>query len=491
MEQADPIQTHPTDPTDVEALGEQIAELAAKITAATYRLLELIREFDQREGWNCGFATCAHWLSWRTGLALGPAREKVRVARALGELPLLSEAMRRGRISYSKVRALTRVATPANEEELLLFATAGTATHVERLVRAWRRLDRIEEQEQEQLRHESRHLSLWTDEDGMVVVRGRLDPEAGAALIQAVEAGCDVLYDAEKETEATNPEAVPAEQRRADALGRVAEAALAGGLDKGTRSDRYQVVVHVDAPVLEEPVPAEPVLEEAADVPAGTSAGDPRPGQPAFDHTVRVPAGTSQRDPSPGQSAFENGAHVPAGTSQRLACDAGRVVMTHDSAGNVLDVGRKTRIISPALRRALTHRDKGCRFPGCGVTFCDAHHVQHWAQGGETALDNLVLLCRKHHRSLHEEGFRIEAGPDGELRFLRPDGRPVVDAPPPPPVPDDPLASLADELTEAWADLEKLGGHPAWDGSGLDLAWAVDGLRSIGAAPTDLGGTSA
>ena len=155
--------------------------------------------------------------------------------------------MRQGRVSYSKIRALTRVATPDNEEELLNFALAGTAAHVERLVRAWRRVDRIEELEQEALRHASRHLDLWTDEDGSVVVRGRLDPEAGAALIKAVEAGCDLLYEAEKENEATNPEAVPVAQRRADALGRVAEAALAGGLDKGTRGDRYQVVVHVDA----------------------------------------------------------------------------------------------------------------------------------------------------------------------------------------------------------------------------------------------------
>ena len=510
---------NPTDPSDVEALGEQIAELAAQITAATYRLLTLIREFDEREGWNCGFATCAHWLSWRTGLALGASREHVRVGRALGELPRLSEAMRRGRISYSKVRALTRVATPANEEELLAFAEAGTATHVERLVRAWRRVDRIEEREQEALRHASRYLSLWTDEDGMVVVRGRLDPEAGAALIKAVEAGCDVLYDEEREKETASQDGVPASQRRADALGRVAEAALAGGLDKGTRGDRYQVVVHVDAPVLaEEDVPAGtrcggaqppagPVLESDRDVPAGTRSGPEAsaaanpansvlpsrgdvPAGTSADRPPResgVPAGTSGPDSRPGQSAFENGAHVPAGTSRRIACDASKVVMTHDSAGNILDLGRKTRIISPALRRALEHRDRGCRFPGCGVGFCDAHHVRHWARGGETRLDNLVLLCRKHHRALHEEGYRLERGSergsDGEFRFLRPDGRPIPEAPPPPAVADDALAALARQLIEAGVDLDELGGDPRWDGGGLDLAWAVDGLRSIGAAP--------
>ncbi len=517
MEPAAATLPPPTDPDDLEHLGEQIAELAARITAATYQLLAMIRDFDERGGWHSaygGFHTCAHWLSWRTGLARGPAREKVRVARALGELPALSEAMKQGRISYSKIRALTRVATPANEDELLGVAMAGTATQVERIVRAWRRVDRIEEQEQEKLRHESRHLSLWTDEDGMVVVRGRLDPEAGAALIKAVEAGCDVLYDAEKENEATNPGAVPPAQRRADALGRVAEAALAGGLDKGTRGDRYQVVVHVDAPVLAEP--------EIGDVPAGTPpgpssqvldvpAGPPRrrsgpPGRSDAEAIADVPAGTC-RPPrvhdaeimaippsaapsdvpagtspgsfgAPGQSAFENGAHVPAGTSQRIACDASKVVMTHDSDGNILDLGRKTRIISPALRRALTHRDHGCRFPGCGLKFCDAHHVRHWGRGGETRLDNLVLLCRRHHRCVHEEGYRVQPGPNGEFQFLRPDGRPIPAAPAFPGLSDDALAGLADSLIEAGVDLEQMPAYPEWDGSALGLAWAVDTLRT-------------
>ena len=463
----------PTDPDDLEQLGERIAELTAQITAATFQLLTLIRDFDRREGWNCGFRTCAHWLSWRTGLALGPAREKVRVARSLGELPHLSEAMRQGRISYSKVRALTRVATPQNEPELLDFALAGTASHVERLVRAWRRVDRIEERQQEELRHASRYLSLWTDEDGMVVVRGRLDPEAGAALIKAVEAGCDVLYDQEKEKETATQDGVPASQRRADAIGRVAEAALAGGLDKGTRGDRYQVVLHVDASVLEEPT----------GVPAGTSQeekGD------RFRFRSKNPPVTSQLprnrylSPFSGQSAFETGAHVPAETSHRIACDAGKVVMTHDSDGKILDLGRKTRIISPALRRALTHRDQGCRFPGCGLKFCDAHHVRHWAQGGQTRLDNLVLLCRRHHRCVHEEGYRVRSGPDGGVQFLRPDGEPIAEAPPAPAVSDDALTALAESLVEAGVDLEGMPGYPQWDGSALDLGWAVDGLRVLG-----------
>ena len=171
--------------TDTDALGDAIAELAARIQAATYELLVLVREFDQREGWGQGFSSCAHWLNWRTGLAIGAAREKVRVARALADLPRLSAAMRRGAISYSKVRAITRVATAETEERLLDVALSGTAAHVERLVRAWRRVDRLAAAEDERRQHAGRHLDTWIDEDGMLVVRGRLSPEVGAFVQRA------------------------------------------------------------------------------------------------------------------------------------------------------------------------------------------------------------------------------------------------------------------------------------------------------------------
>ena len=148
-----------------EGLGEAIAELAARLHAATYELLVLLREFDERAGWNCGFLSCAHWLHWRTGIDLGAAREKVRVAKALASLPRVSAAMQRGAISYAKVRAVTRVATPDNEGVLLDFAMAGTAAHVERFVRAWRRVDRVEDARQTEARHLRRELSTWVDDD--------------------------------------------------------------------------------------------------------------------------------------------------------------------------------------------------------------------------------------------------------------------------------------------------------------------------------------
>ena len=225
-------------------LGDRIAELSARIQAATHELLVLIREFDEQEGWD-GCLTCAHWLSWRAGLSPGAAREHVRVARALGTLPKLSDAMRRGKVSYSKVRAVTRVATLENEQTLLDVALAGTAAHVERIARAWRRIDRNVEQAEDRRRAANRRLRTWVDEDGMVVVRGRLTPEVGAALRRALEAACDQARrgpaaagggegeaaDASAGAEeaardaSSDAEEPTLAQRQADAIGTVAEAA--------------------------------------------------------------------------------------------------------------------------------------------------------------------------------------------------------------------------------------------------------------------------
>src|SRR5438874_11361682 len=368
------METRVSDTIDYAALdrlGDEIAELSAHLEAATVRLLDLIREFDARGGWNSGFSSCAAWLSWRVGLDLGAARERVRVARALATLPRLAQALARGELSYAKVRALTRVATPETEERLLAVGRAGTAEHVERIVRGWRRVDRLAEAQETARRHTSRALHVYQDEDGMVVIRGRLAPEVGAVLIQALTAAREALYQkahAESVRAATSdvslePPTMP--QQQADALALVAETALHHGIDPGAPGERYQVVVHVDAPVL-------------ADADA------------------------------PGQSVLDDGAHVSAETSQRLACDASRVVMRHDPDGRILEVGARTRTIPPALRRALHHRDRGCRFPGCGLRFGQGHHIRHWAHGGPTTLSNLALLCRRHHRAVHEEGYQVE-----------------------------------------------------------------------------------
>src|SRR6187549_2187982 len=179
---------------ELDRLGDEIAELSAHLEAATARLLDLIREFDARGGWNNGFRSCAHWLSWRIGLDLGAARQKVRVARALATLPLLAVALARGELSYAKVRALTRVATPETEARLLGVGRGGTAAHVERIVRGWRCIDRKAEARETKRRHASRALHVHQDEDGTVVVRGRLEPEVGALFMKALAAARETLY---------------------------------------------------------------------------------------------------------------------------------------------------------------------------------------------------------------------------------------------------------------------------------------------------------
>jgi len=421
---------------ELDQLGDEIAELSAHLNAATARLLDLIREFDTREGWNTGFRSCAAWLTWRVGLSPCAAREHVRVARALGTLPLLAQALARGELSYSKVRELTRVATPETEEQLLAVARAGTAEHVERIVRGWRRVDRQAEARETARQHASRGLHVYPDADGTVIVRGRVTSEVGALLVQALAAARETLYQRarDKEPEADPPPTMA--QQQADALALLAETALHHGIDPGAPGERYQVVVHVDAEVLADP-------------------------------------------DQPGQSVLEDGARVPAGTSQRLACDASRVVMRHDADGRVVEIGARTRTIPPALRRALHHRDRGCRFPGCGVRFGQGHHIRHWAQGGPTTLSNLALLCRRHHRAVHEEGYQLDRQPDGELRFSRPDGRLLPEVPPPAAVPDDPV-----ECLRARHDAEGLRLHagtatPGWLGEHLDVGYAIDVLHPL------------
>ncbi len=394
--------------SDTHTLGETIAGLAAGLHAATCQLLVLLREFDARAGWNNGFLSCAHWLHWRTGFDLGASREKVRVARALAPLPRISWAMQRGQLSYAKVRALTRVATSGNEAALLDVALAATASRVERFVRAWRRVDQASEAQDDARRHQHRELATWVDDDGMVVIRGRLTPEVGAV--------------------------VPRAQRRADALGLLAECALSADLDRGTAGDRYHVVVHVDAATHGHP--------------SRDDAGVSRTG----DAAIPLTAGVVEVD--------HGALHVSAETSRRISCDSAVVTMRHRLDGDVLNVGRRTRTIPPAIRRALTTRDSSCRFPGCTSRRCDAHHVVHWADGGATRLENLVLLCRTHHRAVHEGGFRVAAGAAGVFVFWRPDGE-LMDSAPPAAMPLSPRRSVPVEAS------------PTWDGTRFDVGWAI------------------
>src|ERR671919_2089876 len=257
--------TGAVDPDVIEDLGDEIATLSAHIHAATQRLLVLVAEFDRLRGWELsGYSNCAHWLAVRTGIDRGAAREKVRAARALTELPKISAAMSRGELSFSQVRALTRVAREENEAELLELARGTTTAQLERMMRAWRKGNRQDEAAWERERYRSRTFSVFPDDDGMYIVTGRLTPEVGALLMRAIEAASDALFrerempvaadDRDTETEA--------KQRRADAVGLLAERALAAGFGgaecgsssdvpiSGTRAEHYQVVLHVEPQTL-------------------------------------------------------------------------------------------------------------------------------------------------------------------------------------------------------------------------------------------------
>jgi len=370
-------------PKPLEQLEREICELSAHIAAATCRWLTLLAEFDERRGWaEWGVYSCAHWLSWRCSVSPRSAREHVRVARALVQLPQVQESFAAGELSYSKVRALTRVATAENESYLLQLAQHATGGQLDRIVRSYRGVLRATREHAQQT-IERRALRYEWQEDGSLRLEATLPADDGALVLAALEAAGRAASDEDDEDDRPTPSA-----RRADALVTVARAALADGLEGSAGADRAIVMVHVDAQTLA----AEDIHERCE---------------------------------------LEEGPPLAPETARRLSCE-GSVVRILERDGRPLSIGRRTRVISPALRRALRSRDGGCRFPGCShQRFLHAHHIQHWAHGGPTALSNLIQLCSHHHRLVHEGGFTVESGADGGTTFRRPDGRTIPAVPVP------------------------------------------------------------
>jgi Domain of unknown function (DUF222)/HNH endonuclease len=399
----------------VDELEDEIATLASHIYAGTCRWLELVAELDRR-GRLVGCST-AEWLAWRCALTPRAAREHVRVARCLGELPLIHAAFAHGELSYAKVRALTRVADAGSEEELLELARHMTASQLERAVRAYRQ---VTAREADAL-HAFAYVGYTWEEDGSLVLRARLAPEEGALFVRALEAARDRLQE-----RAWSEERGSAEPRRltsAEAFVALAETALAGEAAGRTGGERYQVVVHVDA--------------------------------------------------DEGASVLEDGPALAPETAERLACDASLVEIV-ERDGVPLSVGRKRRTVPPAIRRALQARDGRCCFPGCeNKRFLHAHHIRHWAQGGETRLDNLVLLCPRHHRFVHEAGYSIRMRAEGKPEFRDPWGAPIPTVPRPPP--GDPRL-LAERNRKLAIDAVTCA---CGDGDRMDLSLAVDALLSV------------
>ena len=360
-----------TDLLPIEELDQAIVNLSARINAETYELLVLIRQFDERTGWlKWGLANCAEWLHYRCDLSMNTAREKVRVAHALKTLPDIAAAFASGALSYSKVRAMTRVAGSHNESELLSFALKTTTARVEDRCRELK-CGTVDSLDAAQRAFANRSLRVTRNaERGTMTLTVELPMETG----ELVEKALDKARDDSRARVEFIDETWSA--RQADALVSMASAYLSGnaGQTRNT-SDDYLVTIHVD------------------------------------------------------QSALANGdgrSSLPIESVKRLCCDGHTVVIGEDENGEPLNIGRKARSVPTAIKRALLARDKRCAFPGCHhERFVDAHHVQHWSAGGETSLDNLVLLCSQHHKLVHEGGFTIERDYQNRWFFKRPDGRAV------------------------------------------------------------------
>ena len=368
----------PCDELSDEELGDQICALAANIAAAQCRWLLMLAEFDGRLGWSGpGVKSIVHWLAWKCGLDQRSAREKVRIARALGALPKITAAFECGELSYSKVRCLTRAATPENEDYLLVLAQSGTANHIEKIVRAYRRNLPIDASD-ESGTSDKRYLRLTQYEDGTVEFRAKLGAEEGELLWIALDKVRKELK-AEREAADDAADLMPRDAvQRADALVEMAQRTLSGTHKPSSNADRYQVMVHVDVDTLKE---------------------------------------------QNGGCYLDNGYGIASETAKRLLCDGSYIGVVHDKDGSVLDIGRKTRSIPVAVRRAMNLRDDGCTFPACdSKIFIDGHHIVPWAEGGATKLENLASLCWYHHKMLHEGGFKMRRNPDGTFVFFRPSG---------------------------------------------------------------------
>jgi hypothetical protein len=376
-----------------DELERELREQAAHVDAALSRLTELAVECEERLDWGSDRVTFARWLAWQCSLLPRQAREHERIGKRLRELPLIRAAFARGEMSYGKVSVLTRVAEPATEEGLLELAEALTVSQLARCLAAYRRVSATEAAEQQ----EREFLDCFWSDEGWLLLLGRLAAEEGAVFLRALEAAREVLWERRRAEEPDGAAAEPhgpfADSVRVsntEALVALAELALARPDGDRTGGERYQVVVHVDA------------------------------------ETLAVDAD--------GRCALDDGPPLAAETARRLACDASAVELREREDGSVLSLGRKRRTVSPALRRALAARDRGCRFPGCDRTrFVDAHHVRHWSRGGETNLENLVLLCRRHHRLVHEHGYTLQTAADGSAEFRNQHGIVVPNVPPRPP----------------------------------------------------------
>ncbi len=378
-------------------LARDITNGAVRLAAATAAWLRLVAEFDRREGWHgIGILSCAHWLAWQCGMSPGAAREHVRVARALADLPLLSAAFAEGRLSYSKVRALTRIAEPDTEASLLELAIELTASQTERVVRSWRRADAVDQQTITL----KRQFDHWWDDDGMLVVRMRMDAEEGARFLTTVDSIAE--RDARRER----------------------AAAKKVGPDGGDRSEedleRDEIAYARERTAARRCAAVAQLADAAHHV--GRRPGDP----PRREVVIHADAAVIADDAAAGQAYIEDGPALHPSQVRRMLCEATVITML-ERGREVLGVGRSRRLATRAQRRALLRRDGGCARPGCTETRIErlhAHHMRWWTFGGRTDIADMVLLCDADHGLAHDHDL-VMTRRDGKLIVVTPDGQRV------------------------------------------------------------------
>ena len=403
-------------------LEREIVTAAAILAKANHRLLVALRAFDEQRGWEAyGRKSAADWLSWRTGMSPGIARERMRVARALGRLPSIDAALADAQISFSKARALTRVATPENESELLVTARCATAHQLERLCRQFRH---VAEEQVEGRPRISRTEGRWfrTRDIGGGFARGtiQLPVEEMAEIVATVNATCAQAWSKAAEEARRSGRA----QETPDGAPPVAGTVAIEAHDPPRRvPPAYHPAEVVDRSTFNRVDALLAICRAFRENPAFASRRLAR-AEVFVETKLETLTGT---DPAP--AALRDGTALSPETARRLACDAAVIPFARGEDGAVIGVGRRSRTVPAPLARALALRDRHCRFPGCSNTISlDAHHVRHWAKGGPTNLDNLALLCSFHHWCLHEGGFAatFEAG---ELVVRDPRGRVLENAP--------------------------------------------------------------
>ncbi len=491
-----------------ERLERRITELAAHVHAATAKLLSLVRAYDERAGWaNTGAKSCAHWLNWSCGISLGVAREKVRVAHALARMPLVRERFEHGDLSYSQVRALSRVVTPENEELLLHWAQRSTAAQLERIVSAIRRCggDVSASAQAADTAVPDRRLDTWYDDDGALNLRARLPADEGAVFVKALEIAREQLW--RQARKASPQEAATHPLARWESDGLIDQPEITPPNENDSIND--SAALPHDA--SEAPLPEGPALRAMAlcalarsfvDTQLSEKADSGSAASASSDHRHSTPSvipralgehfqvhvhldlrqlRPEQKDPLPAHASHAHDCPLSEKTLRRLSCDASRVAIIHGEQGEILSVGRRSRGIPPALRRALRARDQGCRFPGCSEhRHVEAHHVEHWAEGGDTALSNLVELCHHHHRLVHEGGFSLRANPDrdGNVVFVDPKGQEIARSWPRASLPDNPVQRLRHRQRHLNIDWRSC--RSGWTGETLNINDAIQALESRG-----------